>query len=260
MKPSVADKEEKTSSKAGPKVFDVAHPGKSKPSASSRPIIVSNRPILQDPMVSSSQQPSDVDTSEKPNPSAIKIRLKPLDDDNDDASDAKVEKPEKDEKADNRTIAVLAAEKAAEKAEEKSDETPAPEAEATNKPSEELKTEDDTEKSAPEPDTTNNAKADTSAEPEATADENLPVDDNKDAKETAALEAVAKKQEEIRSLVESREYFLPINAVERRRSKVVSILGLLLIVALGLMLVDLLLDVGFIRLGGVHSLTHFFSS
>src|ERR1700756_5035125 len=37
-----------------PKVMDVTQPGKSAPSASSRPIIVSNRPMLrQDPMMSS---------------------------------------------------------------------------------------------------------------------------------------------------------------------------------------------------------------
>src|SRR4051812_25582987 len=108
-----------TATKAGPKVFDVAHPGKSKPSASSRPIIVTNRPILQDPMVSANQQPEDEDT-EKPNPSAIKIKLKPLDDDtlaDDDAKDDDADKPEDtsdekpDDKEDKRTIAVLAAEK-----------------------------------------------------------------------------------------------------------------------------------------------------
>jgi hypothetical protein len=263
MKPSVADKGEKTSSKSGPKVFDVAHPGKSKPSASSRPIIVTNRPILQDPMMNT-QVPIDVETIEKESPAAVKIRLKPLDGEDDAKEDSLENTKDKDKpETDNRTIAVLAAEKAAEKAGEKAEEKEAAESEPTP--------EDSSSKSEPEPTDetvqddapTETAESETAAESNDSeaSDDNLPVEgSDKDAKETLALEAIAKKQEEINGLVESREYFLPINAVERRRSKVVSILGLLLIVALGLMLVDLLLDVGFIRLGGVHSLTHFFSS
>ncbi|HVX24523.1 MAG TPA: hypothetical protein VG992_04255, partial [Candidatus Saccharimonadales bacterium] len=36
---------------AGKKIIDVAHPGTAKPSATAKPIIVTNRPILKDPMM-----------------------------------------------------------------------------------------------------------------------------------------------------------------------------------------------------------------
>lgn len=41
---------------AGNKFFDVTHPGKSAAEASSRPVIVSNRPIMEDPMMRTTEQ------------------------------------------------------------------------------------------------------------------------------------------------------------------------------------------------------------
>lgn len=251
MKPSVAEKADKPAAKSAPKVFDVAHPGKSKPSATSRPIIVSNRPILQDPMVSLNV-PSDVaPTDGKPSPAAVKVTIEPLE---------TTEEP-KDDKAD-KTIAELAAEaengadKSTDVTPKKEDEKPADDAPKATEA--DAAAEKDTKASEATKSDESANTADSS--PDSKSDESQPAEDSKDAKETAELEAAAKKLEEINSLVESHEYFLPINAVERHRSKMVAVFGLVLILALGALLVDLLLDVGFIRLGGVHSLTHFFSS
>lgn len=251
MKPSVAEKADKPAAKSAPKVFDVAHPGKSKPSATSRPIIVSNRPILQDPMVSSTI-PSDVASAEdKPSPATVKVTIKPLET----AEEPKAEKTDRSDK----TIAELAAE--AENGATKSTDT-APKKE-DDKPAEADPKASETAESTPEADAKSSEASkpdDEASTTETKSDDTQPTEDSKDAKQTAELEAAAKKREEINGLVESRDYFLPINAVERHRSKVVAIFGLVLILALGALLVDLLLDVGFIRLGGVHSLTHFFSS
>lgn len=86
------------------------------------------------------------------------------------------------------------------------------------------------------------------------------MDKSKDEQELTRIEDASKKQAELEVLVESKEYFLPINAVELRRSKVINLLGVVLILALGLLLIDLMMDVGFLRIPGVNPLTHFFSA
>lgn len=118
--------------------------------------------------------------------------------------------------------------------------------------------------SSPEPEKAPSDKAEESKSADSDAADSgdelsLAGDQTKTEKETAQLEAAAKKQAELDQLAESREYFLPINSVERRRSKLVTLLGVILIVALGLLLVNMMLDAGFIRIPGVRPLTHFFS-
>jgi hypothetical protein len=78
-------------------------------------------------------------------------------------------------------------------------------------------------------------------------------DDTED-KEAAARETALQK------LTESREYFLPINSVEKLRSKRVAILGTALSILLIVVWIDIALDAGLLTLGSVHSVTHFFSS
>ena len=234
-------KTEKPAAKLPIKVFDVAGPGKITPDATSRPIIVSNRSMMQDPMMTNS------DSSEsKPAVSraAVKVTINPLQDSGD--------------KEDKKTDPEAPTESETEETKQESSdvtagETKLPEAETTPEPEEEktpdaaLEEEKETDKPAENPDSQN-------------ADAGVPLVGNKDAKEAAALEAAAKQKEELDKLVERRDYFLPINTVERRRSKIVTILGLLLIVLLGLLLFNMLLDVGFLRIEGVSPLTHFFSS
>jgi hypothetical protein len=258
MKPSVADK---PAAKSAQKVFDVARPGKGTPSATSRPVLISNRPMLQDPMVSSQQAPAD-----KPS-IAAKVTIKPI---AEAKAESKVEiaEPSESEKTSpsmkDKTIAELAAEKSTDKPEvdasthaaenKESDAASEDDAEATHSVEDsKAEPEEEATKQTSEPETS----TDDAGKP---VDDALLVEESKDAKETAALEADAKKQEEITALAESREYFLPINALERRRSKIVLLLGVVLIVALGLLLLDLLLDVGFVRINGLRPLTHFFSA
>lgn len=137
------------------------------------------------------------------------------------------------------------------------EETPSPE-KAAEKP--DIPTDgpskDEPAKDTPGPDgVTENA---TAAPPDGTP----PLDGSggPESKEVAELEAAAKQMEAIDKLTEAREYFLPINTVEKRRSKIITLLGLLLIVVLGLLLVNLLLDVGVIHIEGVRPVTRFFSS
>ncbi|HTB48598.1 MAG TPA: hypothetical protein VK712_00785, partial [Verrucomicrobiae bacterium] len=56
------------------RIIDVAHPGKSAPSDTSRPVLISNRPILKDPMVVTEADP---EKSEKLTPKTTQ-KVEPL--------------------------------------------------------------------------------------------------------------------------------------------------------------------------------------
>jgi hypothetical protein len=53
--------------KSAPKLFDVSKPGKAAPSSTARPVIISNRPVLKDPMViqvsSDDEEPTTIETT-----------------------------------------------------------------------------------------------------------------------------------------------------------------------------------------------------
>lgn len=261
MKPTVAGKTDKPAAKSA-KVFDISHPGKGSASSTARPVIVTNRPILQDPMVS---QPEPLPSAPKLSPAESKVKIQPLDmsDDQDDSvTESKPDKAEKSARNGDKTIAELAAEAIAGKAAEKQAKEAAGEPDTADSASKDAPAASDKkDEPAAEPETPQSDDGSTeSSDDEPESSDDLPVEDSKDAKETAKLEAAAKKLEAIEALADSRQYFLPINTVERRRSKIVSLLGLVLIMALGLLLFDLLLDVGFIRINGLHPVTHFFSA
>ncbi|HXE10077.1 MAG TPA: hypothetical protein VN554_01490, partial [Verrucomicrobiae bacterium] len=112
----------------------------------------------------------------------------------------------------------------------------------------------------------------TAAEPEKpdedegnTADEGVPdkAGAAKKAKKAGAdAEAAAQAEQDIKlhKLVESKKYFLPINAVEQRRSARVALAGALLALILAVAWVDVALDAGLIHLGNVKPVTHLFSN
>jgi hypothetical protein len=80
----------------------------------------------------------------------------------------------------------------------------------------------------------------------------------------ADVEAEAKLQAEheaaVQKLVDGKKYFLPINAVEQRRSKRFVIAGVLLSLLLLIAWADIALDAGLIDLPNVKPVTHFFSN
>lgn len=75
------------------KIIDVAHPNHSAPSDTSRPVIVNNRPILRDPMMSNemSDESKPKDDSELPPRESTKINIQPISDDKTDEIDSRVE-------------------------------------------------------------------------------------------------------------------------------------------------------------------------
>lgn len=79
-------------------------------------------------------------------------------------------------------------------------------------------------------------------------------------KEAAELEASAKAQDEIDTLIAEKTYFLPINSVELRRTQHVAVFGTLIIILLALAWLNVALDAGFITIPGIAPVTHFFSN
>ncbi len=74
----------------------------------------------------------------------------------------------------------------------------------------------------------------------------------------AAAEEDQKQQQELEELIAKERYFVPLNAVEKRRSRVLSSLGLLLVLLLAVVLVALMMDAGFIAIPGLKPVTNFF--
>jgi len=109
------------------------------------------------------------------------------------------------------------------------------------------------------------AGTDAPANPETdTLDDDIPADDpsRPSAETQQALreaEAAAKREQELQSYIDSRQFFVPINAVARKRSIMVSAGLTLLVLLLALVLIDLMLDSGVILLLQKIPHTHFFS-
>lgn len=254
----------------GKKVFDVAKPGKSAPSSSSRPTIIGHKNMLKDPMVkddsvSEIEEPKEkiiiIPEDDKPSgspplppnqtsddpassPSATKINIKPINKDVAPEDDEVTEKPPKTSGKDGNSQEV--------RVNLPKDEQPV--AEETNTGSEEAT--DDAEKpqeaevedSISSEDTQTSEeddKEDTDKEGEEPTDKRSTEDKTK----AATVEAVAgqadvqkrfqKQTEEEKArrtaaekLVAEQKYFVPIGQVKRRRNNMIAILILLLLLAL----------------------------
>ncbi|HMH30979.1 MAG TPA: hypothetical protein VK534_00700 [Methylomirabilota bacterium] len=79
-------------------------------------------------------------------------------------------------------------------------------------------------------------------------------------KESEAGAEQAKRDEEIQKLADSKKYSVPINAVEKRKSKRFVVLGILVCILLGLAWADVALDAALIQIDNVKPVTHFFSN
>lgn len=200
---------QKTAADSGKKIIDIAHPGKSAPTATSKPVLVSNRPLLKDPMVVDEAAAKEPETTASAGNPSLKPKLHPLGEDQP-AKRAADGKPAETEPT-------------------KDTEVPA------EVPSPEEVTEDDTTDTGLE-----NIK-----DPASIAEED---------------KAKSERQAAVQKLVDNKQYFLPINSVEKRRAKHVVILGLVLSLVLAAAWADVALDAGLIKLGDVKPVTHFFST
>jgi hypothetical protein len=218
-------------------IADVAHPGTTAPSDTSKSIIT-HRPMIKDPMVVAGAEPAEADAETEPSSRRVLIKT----------SELKIEPPKTEP---------------ATETEETKQEEPATEPEKTEPEEQapEVPREEKSEASAPEK-PAEPAEADKSDSADDKPDDADKMLDTKKPKapdleaESAEQAAAAAKLEQ---LIDSKKYFLPINTVEHRRSRRFIMLGVVVALLLALAWVDIALDAGIIHLDGVKPLTHFFS-
>ncbi|TAH33754.1 hypothetical protein EYC59_04485 [Candidatus Saccharibacteria bacterium] len=262
------------SKQAEKKVMDVSKPSQVAASPTSRPVIVTNRPLItQDPMVTGGENTEPAKTTDAKQSAAVTPHAE------------KVIKPLKDQAADS--------------APETEEDKPKDEAEPFSIGSKESSTEPITEKTKAEAETeSTEAAADDAAEEapgetkksvDATAEPSQPDDGEKPSEATAGSDTAAeitsdeiesqtvadddsestaeatplspeeqKRTAEIEAAIASGKYFVPINARGKRRTLIATVWLVVLTVVLAVILVDALLDVGMLTLPGVPH-THFFS-
>lgn len=274
-----------TAKKSSLKIIDVSHADDTPPADTSKEVLVTNRTRLKDPTVVEKDAETTPDTKAagevEAAPTKQGVDIKPLsapllEDEKTDAAD--------DEPPKIKTLKIESSEEKATKPTKESEpakpkvEAPAapkPEAKPEPQPAPKTETkpiEDKPEaKDEPAPEKPAEHEPEPKSEPKAEtvlAEDSI-TDDKEEAEKTedevlkqAEDEAVkqAKHEAAIQKLVESKQYVLPINAVEKRRSKRVVIFGILLSLLLVAAWVDLALDAGLIEIDGIQPITHFFST
>ena len=293
---------------ASKQVMDVSRPGKSAPAATAKPVIVTNRPVLQDPMVVNDESDKDTPVAVVP---AVKrsggLILQPLSaekaGEGDSDSHSITVKTKKDSVAKDETIDLPLLPTIADSIpDDKPAEPEEPAAEEEKPASKETKDESKTEPAVPteaepeaaaepvkqpeapsasevsdeaaEPKPTE-AKEPAPAEPESKpADETpehvtsgevasrataVPTTDGALADENKEELAETQHDKAVEKLIDSKQYYLPVNSVEKRRTKRVILIGIILSIVLALAWVDIALDAGLITIDGVQPITHLFS-
>jgi hypothetical protein len=270
-------------------IMDVSRPGKTAAASTSKPVIITNRPILKDPMVVHDANDSEGEritvTTGK---SSLQPKLQPTASETAPAEDVSTTEP-----APASDPAPAAEEPAAESGpepvgnsqkvlasrlrfgaakpnvsdpevpeiedttEEKTETEPVKEAEVTAPVAEEKPT----PKVEPKPKLPVPAPAKVEESTAVDQDRLRPGDSIKDPEaETEEDKKAREHAEAIQKLVDSKQYNLPIVTGEKRRSRRVVVIGLFLSVVMLLVWVDIALDAGLIQLGGVKAVTHFFST
>jgi len=226
------------------KIADVAHPGKTPPTDSAKPIIITNRPVLKDPMVVEDAADKVAVTVAKPHVSKVLTPERP---------DATAEAEDSDDPKEAANIPAVP---------DKADKPATSKAKTAVTPPKEEKS---IAEAAPKTDDQPAAETDTAASKEET-DETKDEGDAQKAPQAAPadLQAEETKRAEheaaILKLAESKQYYLPINSVEKRHTRRIVLAGLVIAVLLALAWVDIALDAGLIHLSGIQPLTHFFST
>lgn len=241
--------------KTAPKsIADVAHPGKSAPSDTSKPIITP-RPIMKDPMVVAedpTKKPEE-EPQEALSKRTSKLKIMPLDEPAADSKTADVS-PESDVPDSPETGAgaeTETPEKPSEKLPEESAKLTAEPEETASQKETKGQPEEKPPKPAVSPKSDDSSQAEKPAKP-----------DKKSRKPAPDAEAAeqAERDAKLQKLIDNKKYFLPINAVEQRRNTRYALLGVILVLVLAIAWADVALDAGLIHIDNVKPVTHFFSN
>ncbi len=226
------------------KVFDVSKPGKTTASASGRPLIIGHKSMLKDPMMkeevkltdgSAPDQNAPTEPEDKPSgspklpevvdetatkaPSSNKIQIKPV-------SEESETLPKSSKKVDEPSVN-----------DSISDEAPAPDEEG----SEEDKTDEVEAKDTIESDdskSSSEAGEVAAVAAEAESEKKVEQESKQEAAQKIALE----------KLIEEKKYVVPIGQKQRKKRSLRNVLlGIVLILVLGALLADVLLDSGLVK-------------
>lgn len=280
-----------------PKVMDVAKPGVLPPlSGSARPVIVTNRTVMRDPMMAppevSDISTTDTSGSSPDNGLPTKITIAPLEP----AAPGYAANSAEKQPAEPRAVQSTAPDHqkdalVPENAADSQPEANLPDT-ATSTPNDEpdevsmtgnadLRSDSDhtvlqsvqskdADKAESEPlAETETAKSNPRAAKLSTSlyadksDDSVQIDgvdelDGAAEADTAKLDALAAEAAEYEKLIEDKTYFLELNATQKRRNIQIYILGVIVIIILALAWLDIALDAGFVHIPGVQPLTHIF--
>ncbi|MEO8105007.1 MAG: hypothetical protein ABI602_01590 [Candidatus Saccharibacteria bacterium] len=240
-------------------VFDVARPNKSRPSATAKPVIVTNRPLLHDPMVNASlaDEPSATAPLVATLPSKLTIQPPSSSAEQTPPPEASTaimtEAPLKESWPEgsspiNELVEQNRAEAAAADPEIVVDEPLIEPAEAA----------DESTMSEPIPVESPPAPLKSGANPIVDAPKDGALVTDKDVADHE--DDVDENKEKIQKLVLDKRYFLPINSQEKRRTERFVVLGIVLILLLAAAWLDIALDAGLVHIDGLKPLTHLFSN
>jgi hypothetical protein len=240
-----------------PPMKDVTHPDASASSGSSRPIIVTNRPMIKDPMVVDESGEDNAKSKLSSKTSAPKVEL-----------ESSV-KPETKEPTEPKELVVPPkVEQPKETTLAKAEEPPKTEASVSpaqpepEKPASEPETEKPPEakpEKTPEPVKASDGVTTKEEEPKGKEQTSEDKQGSVEEKEAEAAAKQAEHEAAINKLVDSRHYNLPIVTSEQRHNRKAILLGIILILLMAVAWVDIALDAGLITIHGVQPLTHFFS-
>jgi anti-sigma28 factor (negative regulator of flagellin synthesis) len=234
------------------KVMDVKSPGSVAPESTTRPLVVTNRPVLaNDPMMVAK---TDAGTEPASGPEQVIHTTKKIQPINADV------KPEEDEAAPE------VADKGNPEDTEQAPESLSDSAQAVApEPVTNLGPSADTEKpeAAPAEAAQTEAVQNTASEADAVTESVTELHDpeaEKTQAEAAALEAEAKRTEELEALIAKGTYAVPIDAQHKKRSRITALVVTAVIVVAALVAVDVLLDMGTLSLPFDLPHTNFFTT
>jgi len=239
-------------------ITDIKSPGQTKPSATARPIVVSDRPMVaNDPMMVTDNGSEQVPAADEPKTAPIVSRtaktLQPMHDAEELATDESAPTPEAETQAEVAAATEASTDDNAPAPGKKDVVTAKPDGAESEAPTPAAPAAEDTAESAP-------AEATPAAETPAADDDTQPADAAQNDDEAAAEDAAAREREaEMQKLIDSRQFFVPVNAVEQKRSIRTSIWLTLLVIVLAVVLVDFMLDANVILLLTKLPHTHFFT-
>ncbi|MDL2363268.1 MAG: hypothetical protein QFB86_02725 [Patescibacteria group bacterium] len=246
------------------KIIDVAHPNQSAPSTNSKSVIITRRPVIQDSMVVENGAENTDTQDETVATRPAKVNIQPL------------TAPELPGKQSSKSETSTAPdETAAETVKNTADSTPTDASPVAGKKvisplASSVVTTPESEPESEKPDTAAKPTNETSSSsksttvPGPTYDKTTLEGDEGPISAAAQQDAIDAEKEKadkaLQKLIDDKAYYLPINSLEKRRTKRTAILGFVVSLALIALWIDVALDAGLLHINGLQPLTHLFSS